>query len=57
VFALKLPDEMSSLFIADASVGFAIVVNFTRDAVRHRWPLMATPMPFGVNRPVAGGWG
>jgi transcriptional regulator with XRE-family HTH domain len=36
VFALKLPDEMSSLFIADPSVGFAIVVNLTHDAVRHR---------------------
>ncbi len=36
VFALKLPDEMSSLFIADASVGSAIVVNVTHDAVRHR---------------------
>jgi transcriptional regulator with XRE-family HTH domain len=36
VFALKLPNEMSSLFIADASVGFAIVVNLTHDAVRQR---------------------
>ena len=36
VFALKLPDEMSSLFIADASVGSAIVVNLTHDAVRQR---------------------
>ena len=36
VFALKLPDEMSSLFIADASVGFAIIVNLTHDSLRHR---------------------
>jgi transcriptional regulator with XRE-family HTH domain len=36
VFALKLPDEMASLFIADPSVGFAIAVNLTHDAVRHR---------------------
>jgi transcriptional regulator with XRE-family HTH domain len=36
VFALKLPDELSGLFIADASVGFAIVVNLTHDAVRQR---------------------
>jgi transcriptional regulator with XRE-family HTH domain len=36
VFALKLPDEMSSLFIADASVGFAVVVNLIHAAVRHR---------------------
>jgi transcriptional regulator with XRE-family HTH domain len=36
VFALKLPDEFSGVFIADASAGFAIVVNLTHDAVRHR---------------------
>jgi hypothetical protein len=36
VFALKLPDQFSGVFIADASVGFAIVVNLTHDAVRHR---------------------
>jgi transcriptional regulator with XRE-family HTH domain len=36
VFALQLPDEFSDLFIADASVGFAIVVNLTHDAVRQR---------------------
>jgi transcriptional regulator with XRE-family HTH domain len=36
VFALKLPDEVSGLFIADASVGFAIVVNLTHNAVRQR---------------------
>jgi hypothetical protein len=46
VFALKLPDEMSSLFIADASVGSAIVVNLTHDAVRHRLAIgIATRMP------------
>jgi hypothetical protein len=36
VFALKLPGEMSSLFMAHASVGPAIVVNFTHDAVHQR---------------------
>jgi hypothetical protein len=36
VFALKLPDEFSGVFIADASIGFAIVVNVTHDAVRQR---------------------
>ena len=36
VFALKLPDEMSALFIAHASVGRAIVINITHDAVRQR---------------------
>jgi transcriptional regulator with XRE-family HTH domain len=36
VFALNLPGEMSSLFIAHASVGPAIVVNFTHDAVHQR---------------------
>lgn len=36
VFALKLPDDMSNLFIAHASVGFAIVVNRAHDAVRQR---------------------
>jgi transcriptional regulator with XRE-family HTH domain len=36
VFGLKLPDSLSGLFIADASVGFAIVVNLTHDAVRQR---------------------
>jgi Zn-dependent peptidase ImmA (M78 family)/DNA-binding XRE family transcriptional regulator len=36
VFGLKLPDELSSLFISHASVGRAIVVNVTHDAVRQR---------------------
>jgi transcriptional regulator with XRE-family HTH domain len=36
VFALKLPDELSGLFIAHASVGLAIVVNVTHDATRRR---------------------
>jgi hypothetical protein len=36
VFALKLPDELSGLFIAHASVGHAIVVNGTNDAIRQR---------------------
>ena len=36
VFALKLPDELSGLFIAHASVGLAIVVNVTHDAIRQR---------------------
>jgi transcriptional regulator with XRE-family HTH domain len=36
VFALKLPDELSALFIAHASVGRAIVVNVTYDAVHQR---------------------
>jgi transcriptional regulator with XRE-family HTH domain len=36
VVALKLPDEFSGLFIADASAGIAIVVNLTHDAVRQR---------------------
>lgn len=36
VFALKLPDELSDLFIAHASVGFAMVVNRSHDAVRQR---------------------
>jgi transcriptional regulator with XRE-family HTH domain len=36
VFALKLPDELSGLFIAHASVGHAIVVNVTHDAIRQR---------------------
>ena len=33
---MKLPDELSGLFIAHASVGHAIVVNVTHDAVRQR---------------------
>ena len=36
VFALKLPDDLSSLFVAHGSVGFAVVVNRTHDAVRQR---------------------
>jgi transcriptional regulator with XRE-family HTH domain len=36
VFALKLPDELSSLFIAHASVGLAIVVNLTHHAIDQR---------------------
>jgi IrrE N-terminal-like domain len=36
VFALKLPDEMSSLFIAHASAGLAIVVSLTHDVVHQR---------------------
>jgi hypothetical protein len=36
VFALKLPDELSRLFIAYASVGHAIVVNVTHDVIRQR---------------------
>jgi transcriptional regulator with XRE-family HTH domain len=39
VFALTLPDESSSLFIAHASVGFAIAVNATHDAVRQRFAM------------------
>jgi hypothetical protein len=39
VFALKLPDEFSGVFIADASVGFAIVVNLTQNSVRQRLPI------------------
>jgi Zn-dependent peptidase ImmA (M78 family)/DNA-binding XRE family transcriptional regulator len=36
VFALKLPDELSLLFIAHASVERAVVVNVTHDTVRQR---------------------
>lgn len=36
VFALNLPDDLSSLFVAHGSVGFAVVVNRTHDAVRQR---------------------
>jgi Zn-dependent peptidase ImmA (M78 family) len=36
VFALKLPDELSVLFIAHASVGRAIVVNRTHNPVDQR---------------------
>jgi transcriptional regulator with XRE-family HTH domain/Zn-dependent peptidase ImmA (M78 family) len=36
VFALKLPDMLSGLFIAHASVGRAIVVNLGRNAVNQR---------------------
>ena len=36
VFAVKLPDNLSGLFIAHPSVGHAIVVNGTRDAIRQR---------------------
>jgi hypothetical protein len=36
VFALKLPDTISGLFISDVSVGRAIVVNVAHDAVRQR---------------------
>jgi transcriptional regulator with XRE-family HTH domain len=36
VFALKLPDELSLLFIAHASVERALVVNETHDTVRQR---------------------
>jgi len=36
VFALKLPDELSGLFIAHAPVGRAIVVNLTHNAVDQR---------------------
>jgi len=34
VFALKLPEDLSALFISDASVGLAIVVNVTHQAVQ-----------------------
>ena len=36
VFVLALPDELSCLFIAHASVGRAIVVNLTHDSARQR---------------------
>jgi transcriptional regulator with XRE-family HTH domain len=36
VFALKLPEELSALFIAHPSVGRAIVVNFTHDPIDQR---------------------
>jgi transcriptional regulator with XRE-family HTH domain/Zn-dependent peptidase ImmA (M78 family) len=36
VFGLKLPEELSTLFISHASVGRAIVVNVTDDAARQR---------------------
>jgi transcriptional regulator with XRE-family HTH domain len=36
VFALKLPDELSGLFIAHASVGCVIVVNLAHNAVDQR---------------------
>ncbi len=36
VFALKLPDELSSLFIPHASAGLAIVVSLTHDVVHQR---------------------
>jgi transcriptional regulator with XRE-family HTH domain len=36
VFALTLPDALSGLFIAHPSVGVAVVVNATHDAVRQR---------------------
>lgn len=36
VFALTLPDDVSCLFIAHPSVGRALVVNGTHDAVRQR---------------------
>jgi transcriptional regulator with XRE-family HTH domain len=36
VFAVKLPDELSGLFIAHPSVGHAIVVNGTHDAICQR---------------------
>ena len=36
VFALKLPDDLSGLFIAHVSVGLALVVNVTHEAVRRR---------------------
>jgi transcriptional regulator with XRE-family HTH domain len=36
VFALKLPDHISGLFISQVSVGVAIVVNVAHDAVRQR---------------------
>jgi transcriptional regulator with XRE-family HTH domain len=36
VFAVKLPDDLSGLFIAHPSVGHAIVVNVTHDAIRQR---------------------
>lgn len=36
VFALKLPDELSGLFIAHASVGLAIAVNLAHDPIRQR---------------------
>jgi transcriptional regulator with XRE-family HTH domain len=36
VFALKLPDELSALFIAHESVGCAIVVNLSHHAIDQR---------------------
>jgi hypothetical protein len=36
VFALTLPDDISGLFISHASVGIAMVVNVTHDAIRQR---------------------
>jgi Zn-dependent peptidase ImmA (M78 family)/DNA-binding XRE family transcriptional regulator len=36
VFGLKLPEDLSTLFISHASVGRAIVVNVTQDTVRQR---------------------
>jgi len=39
VFALTLPDEVSSLFVAHASVGVAIIVNQAHDPVRQRYAI------------------
>lgn len=36
IFALPLPDDLSSLFIAHRSIGIAIVVNRAHDAIRQR---------------------
>jgi transcriptional regulator with XRE-family HTH domain len=40
VFALQLPEGLSALFIAHASVGRAIVVNMTHDPVNQRLAIM-----------------
>ena len=39
VFALEMPDDLSGMFMAHASVGPAIVVNGRHDAVRQRFAI------------------
>ena len=39
VFALEMPDDLSGMFMAHASVGSAIVVNARHDAVRQRFTI------------------
>ena len=39
VFALEMPDDVSGMYLADASIGSAIVVNARHDGIRQRFAI------------------